>query len=212
MHCPVRASSSSGTLRRRVLRAQAASFRGSRSPAIKAASMRRSLAPHRSETTLERLLLVSSQILCIRFVAWLRGRTRATRMRVRSRKAWIAGEIKLGRINPWAHSSAIHCASALSVFLPGRCRISCGLPTTTSTVSVHTWETSLDSHEGLSTKIELTCATSIRRQDAGSCWRAKESAGTLCQNRPRAGEDDGRVFETGQSLPSRSDRWRRSRQ
>ncbi len=45
---------------------------------------------------------------------------------------------------------------------------------------------SLDSHEGLSTKIELTCATSIRRQDAGSCWRAKESAGTLCQNRPRA--------------------------
>src|SRR6266446_6038919 len=71
---------------------------------------------------------------------------------------------------------------------------------------------SLDSHEGLSTKIELTCATSIRRQDAGSCWRAKESAGTLCQNRPRAGEDDGRVFETGQSLPSRSDRWRRSRQ
>src|SRR6266516_1941614 len=71
--------------------------------------------------------------------------------------------------------------------------------------------TSLDSHEGLSTKIELTCAASIRRQDAGSCWRAKESAGTLCRNLQRAGEDYGRVFETLQSLPSRSDRLWRSR-
>src|SRR5713101_9042994 len=70
---------------------------------------------------------------------------------------------------------------------------------------------SLDSHEGLSTKIELTCAASIRRQDAGSCWRAKESAGTLCRNLQRAGEDYGRVFETLQSLPSRSDRLWRSR-
>src|SRR2546428_3834167 len=72
-------------------------------------------------------------------------------------------------------------------------------------------QSSLDSHEGLSTKIELTCATSIRRQDAGSCWRARESAGTLCRNLQRAGEDYGRVFETVQSLPSRSDRWWRSR-
>src|SRR5467141_2107760 len=71
--------------------------------------------------------------------------------------------------------------------------------------------TSLDSHEGLSTQIELTCATSIRRQDAGSCWRARESAGTLCRNLRRAGEDYGRVFETVQSLPSRSDRLWRSR-
>src|SRR2546426_12787034 len=58
--------------------------------------------------------------------------------------------------------------------------------------------TSLDSHEGLSTQIELTCATSIRRQGAGSCWRARESAGTLCRNLQRAGEDYGRVFETVQ--------------
>src|SRR2546426_11397436 len=71
--------------------------------------------------------------------------------------------------------------------------------------------TSLNSHEGLSTQIELTCATSIRRQDAGSCWRARESAGTLCRNLQRAGEDYGRVFETLQSLPSRSDRLWRSR-
>src|SRR6266536_3637522 len=71
---------------------------------------------------------------------------------------------------------------------------------------------SLDSHEGLSTQIELTCATSLRRQDAGSSWRARESAGTLCRNLRRAGEDEGRVLATVPSLPSRSERlWRARR-
>jgi hypothetical protein len=50
------------------------------------------------------------------------------------------GGIKLGRIRLCAHSSAIQRASALAVLCPGRRRISCVLPTSTSTVPTKIWE------------------------------------------------------------------------
>src|SRR5207302_3839077 len=55
------------------------------------------------------------------FLLWLRVCTKATRVRVTSRKAHMSGGgTKLGRMSPWANSSAIQAASRLSVFLPGR--------------------------------------------------------------------------------------------
>ena len=89
---------------------------------------------------LPRYRLPALRSLGPRFLLWLRVCTKATRVRVTSRKAPLAGGgTKLGRMSPWAKSSAIPAAALVSVFVPGRLRRSCAFPMKTSTVPASTY-------------------------------------------------------------------------
>ena len=113
---------SSARFLRAVPWASAARRAGSPSPAMRAASIARPLAPRTSERTLATLMFASSRTFWIRSECWEISRTSCSRVRVRSRSSWMGvGGTKLLRISPCASRSASQIASFVSLRDPAHC-------------------------------------------------------------------------------------------
>src|SRR6516165_2003669 len=117
---PVRTCTSSARVQPRRSWPSAASFSASVSPAIMAFNMRRPLAPMMSVITEHSLMFASSRTAWMRCTCCTISRVNCFRVRVRSRKSWIAGGgTKLDWIRPCAIRSASQVASFTSLLRPG---------------------------------------------------------------------------------------------
>ena len=102
-----RANSSGGSWCRRLPNASVASVWASRSPAFKAARIRRPRTPQRAVTTLERLTCVSSNTWGTRVLAGVRVGTRHPRAGQVAPDADPGGGTTLGRMSPCASHAAL---------------------------------------------------------------------------------------------------------
>lgn len=133
---PVRASTSSGILERRVPLARPARTSGSRSPLTRASSIARDETPVRSETTEESLIPEPSKNFSRRWISLVRSRMAMARALVRSRSSRTgSGGTNDARSSPWAPNWARQAASETSVLRPGMFLAALALTSITGSVS-----------------------------------------------------------------------------